>query len=49
MTEHQTNPTNIAERKAQAEADAALAQMFGYYTREEAAPVLSNDSLRRAA
>lgn len=49
MAQSQTNPTNIADRKMQAEADAALAQMFGYYTREEPARVKTDDSVRRAA
>lgn len=49
MTRPQTNPTNIADRKAQAEADAALDQMFGYFTRDEIAPAQADASLRRAA
>lgn len=35
MSQDQKKPLSIAERKAQAEADAILAQMFGYYAREE--------------
>lgn len=49
MTRPQTTPTNIADRKAQADADAALDQMFGYFTRDETAPAPADISFRRAA
>ncbi len=49
MTNPQPTPTNIADRKAQAAADAALEQMFGYFTREEVAPAQTDANLRRAA
>lgn len=35
MANDQKKPLSIADRKAQAEADAVLAQMFGYFSREE--------------
>lgn len=49
MTQAQSKPTNITDRKAQAEADAALAQMFGYYTRDEQVPEKADIAVRRAA
>lgn len=49
MTQPQTKPQSIADRKLQAEADAALAQMFGYFTREDVARADSQEDTRRAA
>lgn len=36
MAHDQKKPLSIADIKAQAQADAVLAQMFGYFSREEA-------------
>ena len=45
-----TKPLSIADRKAQIEADAVLALMFGYFTREEAPrAVITELDARRAA
>lgn len=46
MAHTTVQPLNIQARKLQAEADAVLEQMFGYFTREEAPRVIET---RRAA
>ncbi|WP_295049756.1 hypothetical protein [uncultured Paracoccus sp.] len=48
MAQNTAEPLSISARKLQAEADAVLEQMFGYYTRDEMPrPVV--DTARRAA
>ncbi len=46
MAQNNAQPLSIAARKLQAEADAVLEQMFGYFTREDAPRVVET---RRAA
>ncbi|MCZ0962697.1 hypothetical protein [Paracoccus benzoatiresistens] len=48
MAQNNAQPLSLAARKLQAEADAVLDQMFGYFTREEA-PRQALDAQRRAA
>ena len=48
MAQNSVQPLSISARKLQAEADAVLDQMFGYFTREEA-PRVVVDNTRRAA
>ena len=46
MAQNTAQPLSLAARKLQAEADAVLDQMFGYFTREEAPRAVET---RRAA
>lgn len=48
MAQNTAQPFSISARKLQAEADAVLDQMFGYFTREEVSRVIVADT-RRAA
>lgn len=48
MAQNTAQPLRIGARKLQAEADAVLDQMFGYFTHEEA-PRVVVDNARRAA
>lgn len=50
MAQADTKTTSIDARKRAAEADAALDQMYGYFTREEAPRVVVTElDARRAA
>lgn len=45
-----SKPTSILERKKDAEIEAVLNQMYGYFTREEAPRIVWSDTgLRRSA
>ncbi|WEF25563.1 hypothetical protein [Paracoccus sp. S3-43] len=48
MAQNTAQSLRISARELQADADAVLDQMFGYFTREEA-PRMAVDNARRAA
>lgn len=50
MTNAHIKPLSLAARKRSLEADAALEQMFGYFTRQETPrPVISDLDAQKAA
>ncbi|MGP9804367.1 hypothetical protein [Paracoccus sp. NSM] len=50
MSKPDSKTTSIADRKRAADAEAALDQMYGYFTREEAPRVIVSElDARRAA
>ncbi|WP_277023677.1 hypothetical protein [Paracoccus hibiscisoli] len=50
MSNDISKPLSIADRKRSLQADAALEQMYGYYTRDDAPrPVVSELDAQRAA
>lgn len=50
MTNEQTKPLSLAARKRSMDADAALEQMYGYFTRQDAPrPVITELDAQKAA